>query len=97
MNREKSYYREMREKHIDRKKRIVKKAYSLIDNYYEHDGMYSKGKIHCSCWMCRTKSYDEATMMDKRNAGKQIYSLIECDENTKTLINKIHNRTKKLK
>ena len=25
MNREKSYYREMREKHIDRKKRIVKK------------------------------------------------------------------------
>ena len=89
MNREKSYYREMRKKHINRKKRIVKKAYSLIDNYYEHDGMYSKGKIHCSCWMCRRKSYDEATMMDKRNAGKQICSLIECDENTKTLINKI--------
>lgn len=97
MNREKSYYREMRRKHINRKKNIVKKAYSLIDDYYEHDGMYSKGKIHCSCWMCRRKSYDEARMMDKRNAAKQIYSLQESDTNNDTLINKIYNRTKKLK
>lgn len=28
--------------------------------------MLSKGKIHCSCPMCRHKSYDEKSMSDKR-------------------------------
>ena len=36
-------------------------------------GRLAKGKIHCSCWMCRLKSYDEPTMRDRRNeeAAKQ--------------------------
>ena len=25
-----------------------------------------QGKIHCSCWMCRRKSYDELSGTDKR-------------------------------
>ena len=29
-------------------------------------GRLSKGKIHCSCWMCRRKSYDEPQVRDKR-------------------------------
>jgi hypothetical protein len=29
-------------------------------------GRFSKGKIHCSCRMCRTKSYDTATHTDKK-------------------------------
>ena len=28
--------------------------------------MLSKGKIHCSCPMCRHKSYDEKSTIDKR-------------------------------
>ncbi|AXF52642.1 MAG: hypothetical protein [Circular genetic element sp.] len=52
-NHNRSYYREMREKHITRKKRIVDEIYK--DSYYPHDGYYSKGKIHCSCPLCREK------------------------------------------
>ena len=29
-------------------------------------GRLSKGKIHCSCWMCRVKSYDYLSQMDTR-------------------------------
>ena len=49
----------MRAKHIKRKKAITSHygdrrfAYS----YYPHDGMFSKGKIHCSCRMCRGKDF----------------------------------------
>lgn len=29
-------------------------------------GRLSKGKIQCSCWMCRVKSYDQPSHMDMR-------------------------------
>ena len=29
-------------------------------------GRFSKGKIHCSCWMCRHKSYDTISHVDKQ-------------------------------
>jgi len=29
-------------------------------------GRFSKGKIHCSCWMCRSKSYDAISCAEKR-------------------------------
>ena len=48
--RDKSYYRKMRKKHIQRKKRIAQFYYGL--GYYQEDGKYSKNKIHCSCNMC---------------------------------------------
>ena len=55
MNRDKNYYRKMRAKHIRRKKKI---ANSVCYNGwgYEYDGMYSKGKIHCSCPSCSQKT-----------------------------------------
>ena len=55
MNRDMAYYRKMRAKHIRRKKRI---ANAVIPNGwgYEYDGMYSKGKIHCSCSQCSSKT-----------------------------------------
>lgn len=55
MNRDRSYYRKMRSKHIRRKKRI---AHLNFGNGwgYEYDGMYNKGKIHCSCPMCSRKT-----------------------------------------
>ena len=54
MNRTRDYYRKQRAKHINRKKRII---HELIDYWgYKHDGVLSKGKIHCSCWMCSGKT-----------------------------------------
>ena len=58
MNRSRDYYRKMRAKTIKRKKEIVSHWNGFEDGYYEHDGMYSKGKIHCSCRMCRSKDYN---------------------------------------
>jgi hypothetical protein len=48
----------MRAKAIKRKKRITS-HYPEADTfpYYSHDGSYSKGKIHCSCRLCRGKDY----------------------------------------
>ena len=53
-NRERNYYRKQRIRHIKRKKRIIKE----LNNYwlYEHEGVLSKGKIHCSCKLCSAKS-----------------------------------------
>lgn len=51
--RNRAYYRKERAKHIRRKKRICER-YGWA--YYEDDGRYSKGKIHCSCPLCAAKS-----------------------------------------
>lgn len=59
MNRSRDYYRKMRAKHIKRKKAIVHHWRWWRDNnysYYAHDGQYSKGKIHCSCPLCKEKA-----------------------------------------
>ncbi len=47
------YYREMRKKHILRKKKIIHELGDIW--YYPYEGMLSKGKIHCSCVLCRGK------------------------------------------
>lgn len=47
--RTKAYYRYQRNKHIQRKKNIIKKKNCW---HVKFDGMLSKGKIHCSCYMC---------------------------------------------
>ena len=51
MIRSKGYYRHHRERSIQRKKDIANRYW-----HYKHDGQYSKGKIHCSCWMCSGKT-----------------------------------------
>ena len=51
MRRDRGYYREMRKKHIKRKKKLSAHYW-----HYKFDGQYSKGKIHCSCEMCRNKT-----------------------------------------
>lgn len=48
------YYRIQRQKHINRKKRIIKEQNDYW--HYEHEGVLSKGKIHCGCGMCRSKT-----------------------------------------
>lgn len=85
MERERDYYRHHRERCIKRKKKIIR---DLNDYWhYTHEGVLSKGKIHCSCWMCRRKSYDEPKMQDVRNSMAMDYSEQEykeelTDENT---------------
>jgi hypothetical protein len=47
----------MRAKHIRRKKDILSNyAQFRTYPYYPYDGMYSKGKIHCSCPICACKT-----------------------------------------
>ena len=48
-NRTKDYYRYQRNKHIQRKKKII---INKVCWYVKFDGMLSKGKIHCSCGLC---------------------------------------------
>lgn len=71
MNRSKEYMRYQRRAHIERKKRIIKGQNDYW--HYRHEGELDKGKIHCSCWLCRHKSYDEPKISDKRKliAAKQ--------------------------
>lgn len=57
MSRNSAYTRKMRAKHIKRKKKIVSYWPGFENGYYTHDGMYSKGKIHCSCPLCKSKAY----------------------------------------
>jgi hypothetical protein len=53
-NHNRGYYREMRKKHIRRRKRIDQ----MYGDYwqYKYEGELSKGKIHCSCGMCMAKT-----------------------------------------
>ena len=59
--RTRAYRREVRNKHIARKKRIAKRIWGT---WYKHDGMYSKGKIHCSCVMCAFRAWDKNTITE---------------------------------
>lgn len=68
MNRERSYYRYQRNRAINKKlgklRRLggEKLVYAWTHGKY---GKLSKGKIHCSCPLCRVKSYDEASRRDR--------------------------------
>jgi hypothetical protein len=58
MKRTRSFTRKMRAKHIRRKKSITRNYHAWDEYpYYQHDGMYSKGKVHCSCPLCKEKAY----------------------------------------
>lgn len=53
MNRDRSYYRKMRAKHILRKRKIAAQSSNW---FYSCDGKFSKGKVHCSCAFCSPKT-----------------------------------------
>ena len=85
-NRGEAYNRYQRMAHINRKKRII---HSQHDYWWvDHDGMLSKGKIHCSCPLCRHKSYDYPKIQDIRNNEKLNESLEDYffEENIENLI-----------
>lgn len=62
--------RKIRKKHIKRKKRIIHEI--LGNNWsYKYDGCLSKGKIHCSCGLCASKTRNKKY---KRRHLKRNYS-----------------------
>ena len=73
--RSRAYYRKQRAKHIRRKKNICLKEYGWA--YYEHEGSYSKGKIHCSCPLCTAKTKNKWGYNFKPSELKKIESLEE--------------------
>ena len=73
-NRTTEYRRHKRAAVIRRKKNIVRDIW-LGGWNYTYDGCLSKGKIHCSCPMCRRKSYDLARQDDIRSADNMMDDL----------------------
>lgn len=71
MKRDKAYLRKQRKRAINRKYKIREFTWGKesTKDYYEHNpkGELSKGKVHCSCSLCRLKSYDELSHRDKKN------------------------------
>ena len=72
--RNRKYHRYVREKSIDKKYHIREFLWGHVntEKYYEEHpkGSLNKGKIHCSCWMCRKKSSDELTKKEKISLEK---------------------------
>ena len=59
-NRSKAYTRHQRERVIQKKMKIVRNVFYWDDNeekYLPVRGKFSKGKVHCSCRMCRYEQY----------------------------------------
>ncbi len=73
MKRDRGYYRSQRKRTIRRKRNLL---YGIGGHDYWRawtrgaDGRLAKGKIHCSCPMCRSKSYDDPTIRDKQTNEK---------------------------
>lgn len=70
MKRDRAYLRNQRRRIIDKKYHIREFIWGkeFTKEYYKTNpkGKLSKGKIHCSCFMCRQKSYDEMSHRDKK-------------------------------
>jgi len=80
LNRDKAYFRNQRHRAIKKKKGICKRlggsdlVYAWVR---DNPGRLSKGKIHCSCWMCRLKSYDNKSHSDKKKDESYFQQLSE--------------------
>ncbi|MGE7023788.1 hypothetical protein [Solibacillus cecembensis] len=56
-NRSKSYTRHHRERIIQKKWAILKNVFQMENEFLPVRGSLSKGKVHCSCRMCRYEQY----------------------------------------
>ncbi len=56
-NRSKSYTRHQRKRIIQKKLTILKTVFQMEDESLPVRGTLSKGKVHCSCRICRYEQY----------------------------------------
>lgn len=79
LNRSRAYYRKQRIRVINRKLEIRRFQWGkkVVDEVYDcrSIGKLSKGKVHCSCWMCSTKSKDCLSAKDLRELDRLNYEL----------------------
>lgn len=83
MNRDRAYYRKQRKRIIRNKSRLLKRlgGGDLYEGWTRGcPSRLAKGKIHCSCWMCRTKSYDCPSYRDVRQKLDARQQMEECLE-----------------
>jgi hypothetical protein len=63
---------------IRRKRRIAK----ITGWIYKYNGQYSKGKIHCSCWLCRpAMDKFSGSISNRRKYGRDMQQLKEYRRN----------------
>jgi hypothetical protein len=80
LNRDRSYYRRQRKRVIRRKEKLLLGlgGKELLDGWARGaSGRFSKGKIHCSCPLCRRKTFEGPPIRDKRMAAGQKARLLE--------------------
>lgn len=67
------------EKNIKRKRRIVREVFQCNpDTFYRNNGKYNKGKIHCSCGMCK---YEKQNKIPKyKDSNKKLEIKRELDK-----------------
>ena len=92
MNRPREYMRHQRDTHIARKKKIIHEQNDYW--HYRHEGELNKGKIHCSCWMCRRKSAVTAKISDVRQAISDIADIEDAVGSDTRATHHICTRTK---
>ena len=83
LNRDRAYYRKQRKRIIRNKSRLLKRlgGGDLYEGWTRGcPSRLAKGKIHCSCWMCRTKSYDCPSYRDVRQKLDARQQMEECLE-----------------
>lgn len=76
VKRSRAYCRKQMLKHINRKVYIFTKIWRN-EKLYVPAHYYSKNKVHCSCPMCRRKSYDYPKLSDLRKKVGMDYQLKE--------------------
>lgn len=81
VERTRAYRRDMRNRKIARKKRIVREVWNDLEWWYKFDGQYSKGKIHCSCPMCQYWRKMSTIDKEKRKYGYLLDEIKEFHKN----------------
>ena len=81
LKRDRAYYRWQRKRTIKRKLALLKRIGG--DEYVQawthgKPGRLTKGKIHCSCPMCRVKSYDNISNQDAKGNESTVQQMLDC-------------------
>lgn len=95
IHKNRKYRRRQRELHIRHKENIIRSHQFAEDAWMPVRGKLSKGKVHCSCKMCRFDSY---THQDAKQATSMLEELQEADLTTTAIhtvekLQKIRHKT----